>query len=130
EVPLIWRGPKTDTLVRQLLADVRWGPLDVLVVDLPPGTGDVPISLARHAAPEGAVVVATPQAVAADDARKAIAMFARLGVPVVGLVENMSGFRCEGCGTEHHLFGRGGGRRLAGETGVPFLGGVPFEPEV
>jgi ATP-binding protein involved in chromosome partitioning len=127
---VVWRGPMTDKIVRQFLEDVRWGELDVLVVDLPPGTGDIAISLARHAQPDGAVVVVTPQEVALDDARKAVSMFRRLNVPVLGLVENMSYFVCVECDKQHFLFGQGGGERLSEELGVPLLGQIPLEPSV
>lgn len=130
ETPLVWRGPMTDKMVRQFLQDVDWGELDALLVDLPPSTGDIPISLTRHTQVDGAVVVVTPQDVALDDARKAIGMFKRMQVPVLGVVENMSYFVCEECDTRHHLFGKGGGQRLAGLAGVPFLGEVPLEPAV
>jgi ATP-binding protein involved in chromosome partitioning len=130
EQPLIWRGPMTDKMVRQFLADVAWQALDVLVVDLPPSTGDVPLSLAKHVHVDGALLVVTPQAVAADDALKAIGMFRQTGVPVLGVVENMSYFVCDTCATRHFLFGQGGGRRLALAAGVPFLGEIPFEPSV
>jgi ATP-binding protein involved in chromosome partitioning len=130
ETPLVWRGPMTDKMVRQFLQDVDWGELDALLVDLPPSTGDIPISLTKHSEVDGAVVVVTPQDVALDDARKAIGMFHRMQVPVLGVVENMSYFVCEECDTRHHLFGEGGGQRLAGMAGVPFLGEVPLEPAV
>jgi ATP-binding protein involved in chromosome partitioning len=128
--PLVWRGPMTDKMVRQFLVDVDWGKLDVLFVDLPPSTGDIPISLAKHTEVDGAVLVVTPQEVALDDARKAIGMFERMKVPVLGVVENMSYFVCGECETRHYLFGQGGGQRLAGTVGVPFLGQVPLEPAV
>jgi ATP-binding protein involved in chromosome partitioning len=128
--PLVWRGPMTDKMVRQFLEDVDWGELDALLVDLPPSTGDIPISLARHTEVDGAVVVVTPQDVALDDARKAIGMFERMNVPVLGVVENMSYFVCEECETRHHLFGQGGGQRLARMADVPLLGEVPLEPAV
>jgi ATP-binding protein involved in chromosome partitioning len=118
----------TDKLVRQFLAEVDWGELDVLIVDLPPGAGDIALSLARHGRPDGAVVVSTPQDVALDDARKAAAMFRTLKAPILGLVENMSFFVCHGCETRHDLFGRGGGRQLAAALDVPFLGEAPPAP--
>ncbi len=128
--PLVWRGPMTDKMVRQFLEDVAWVELDALLVDLPPSTGDIPISLAKHTEVDGAVVVVTPQDVALDDARKAIGMFERLNIPVLGVVENMSYFVCGACGTRHHLFGQGGGQRLAEMANVPFLGEIPLEPAV
>ena len=130
ETPLVWRGPMTDKMVRQFLTDVDWGELDLLIVDLPPSTGDIPVSLAAHVRVDGAVIVVTPQAVAADDALKAIGMFRRLEVPLLGVVENMSYFECGECGTRHHLFGKDGGRELARSSGIPFLGEVPLEPVV
>jgi ATP-binding protein involved in chromosome partitioning len=130
ETPLIWRGPMTDKMVRQFLGDVAWGDLDLLLVDLPPSTGDVPVALTKRTQVDGAVVVVTPQDVAADDALKAIGMFRRMEVPVLGVVENMSYFVCDHCGTRHDLFGHGGGQRLAEAVGVPFLGKVPMEPAV
>jgi ATP-binding protein involved in chromosome partitioning len=130
ETPLIWRGPMTDKMVRQFLDDVDWGELDVLVVDLPPSTGDVPVALMKRTQVDGAVVVVTPQDVAADDALKAIGMFRRMEVPVMGVVENMSYFVCDQCGARHYPFGQGGGQRLAEAVGVPFLGEVPMETAV
>jgi ATP-binding protein involved in chromosome partitioning len=130
ETPLVWRGPMTDKMVRQFLDDVVWGELDVLLVDLPPSTGDIPLSLVKHTLVDGAVVVVTPQDVALDDARKAIGMFQKLDVPLLGVVENMSYFLCGECQTRHHLFGKGGGQRLAQAAEVPFLGEVPLEPAV
>lgn len=130
EKAVIWRGPMTDKILRQFLFSVDWGELDVLVVDLPPGTGDIAISLARHAEPDGAIIVVTPQEVALDDGRKAVGMFRRLEVPVLGVVENMSYFICEVCETRHLLFGEGGGERLADELGVPLLIQIPMESHV
>ena len=130
EAPLVWRGPMTDKMIRQFLEDVAWGPLDMLLVDLPPTTGDIPISLAKHAQVDGAILVVTPQDVALDDARKAAGMFRRMEVPILGLVENMSYFVCPECNTRHDLFGQGGGQRLAQELDIPFLGQVPLEPGV
>jgi ATP-binding protein involved in chromosome partitioning len=128
--PLIWRGPMTDKLIRQFLTDVDWGELDALVVDLPPGTGDIALSLIQHAQPDGAVVVVTPQQVAVDDARKAVGMFRKLNVDVLGVVENMSYFVCDECAKRHELFGSGGGERFAKEVGIPLLGQVPLQPFV
>jgi len=130
ETPLIWRGPMTDKMVRQFLDDVDWGELDVLLVDLPPSTGDVPVALIKRTQVDGAVVVVTPQEVAADDALKAIGMFRRMEVPVFGVVENMSYFVCDHCAARHYPFGHGGGQRLAEAAEVPFLGEVPMEPAV
>lgn len=128
--PLIWRGPMTDKLIRQFLEDVEWGELDALVVDLPPGTGDIALSLIQHAQPDGAVIVVTPQQVALDDARKAVSMFRKLNVDVVGVVENMSYFVCDECNKRHYLFGSGGGEDFANEMQMPLLGIVPLQPFV
>ncbi|RMF92599.1 MAG: ATP-binding protein, partial [Nitrospinota bacterium] len=114
----------------QFLTGVAWEQCAVCVVDLPPGTGDIAISLAQHAQPDGAIVVVTPQEVALDDARKAVGMFRKLEVPVLGIVENMSYFVCTLCATRHDLFGQGGGKQLAETLDLPFLGEIPFEPEV
>lgn len=130
EQAVIWRGPMTDKLVRQFFTDVAWGELDVLVVDLPPGTGDIAISLVQYGRPDGAILVITPQGVALDDALKAAGMFHSVQVPLLGVVENMSYFVCDGCGKQHDLFGQGGGARLAQTLGAPLLGQVPFEPLV
>lgn len=130
ETPLVWRGPMTDKMVGQFLSDVAWGELDLLIVDLPPSTGDIPLSLVKHSWVDGAIVVVTPQDVAVDDARKALGMFQGLNVPLLGVVENMSYFVCGECQARHALFGQGGGRRLAAAAGVPFLGEIPLEPLV
>lgn len=130
ETPLVWRGPMTDKMVAQFLADVAWGELDILIVDLPPSTGDIPLSLVKHSRVDGAIVVVTPQDVAVDDARKAVGMFQGLNVPLLGVLENMSYFVCDECQARHALFGTGGGRRLAEAAGVPFLGEIPLETRV
>jgi ATP-binding protein involved in chromosome partitioning len=130
EDPVIWRGPLVDEFVEQLFGDVEWGALDYLVVDLPPGTGDAQLSLVQHLPVTGAVVVTTPQSVAVEDARKGLRGFARYDVPVLGIAENMAGFRCPDCGSEHELFGAGGGDGLATEFDVPVLGRIPVDPEV
>lgn len=127
---VVWRGPMLDKILHQFMEGVSWGELDVLLVDLPPGTGDIPLSLAKRAEPDGAIVVVTPQEVALDDARKAITMFRRLTIPVLGLVENMSYFICDTCDARHYLFGEGGGARLAAEADVTLLGEIPFTPQV
>src|SRR5690606_31578523 len=110
---VIWRGPMLHSVLRQFLHDVRWDDLDYLVIDMPPGTGDVALSLSQHVSVTGAVVVTTPQVVSVADTRRAVQMYQKLSVPVLGLVENMSYFPCPGCGRESDLFGRGGGERLA-----------------
>jgi ATP-binding protein involved in chromosome partitioning len=127
---VIWRGPMLHSVMRQFLHDVRWGELDYLVIDMPPGTGDVALSLSQHVTVTGAVVVTTPQTVSVADSRRALQMYQKLGVPVLGLVENMSFFTCPGCARESDLFGRGGGERLATELGVTFLGAVPVAEPV
>jgi len=129
--PVIWRGPRKYHLIRQFLKDVIWGRLDYLVVDSPPGTGDEPLSVAQLVgSPAGAIVVTTPQEVAISDVRRCVEFCNALSLPVVGIVENMSGFVCPKCGERTDLFKRGGGAALASETGVPFLGQIPIDPEV
>ena len=127
--PIIWRGPMLHGVVRQFFQDVRWGELDYLVVDMPPGTGDVALSLTQTVPVAGAIVVTTPQTVALADSRRAVAMYRKLEVPTFGIIENMSYFACPSCSFESDIFGRGGGESVAGELGVPFLGQVPiYEP--
>jgi ATP-binding protein involved in chromosome partitioning len=130
EQPAIMRGPLIAGILRQFLEQVAWGPLDVLIVDMPPGTGDAQLSLVQTIDLDGAVMVTTPQAVATGDVRRGIKMFERVNTRVLGIVENMSGFSCPSCGETHDLFGRGGGERLAEELGIPFLGSVPLDPAV
>jgi ATP-binding protein involved in chromosome partitioning len=125
--PVIWRGPMLNNALRQLFGDVEWGELDYLVVDLPPGTGDVQISLVQLVPLAGAVIVTTPQAVSLEDARKGLAMFNKTRVPVLGIIENMSYFICADCGARHDIFDTGGGERIAAELGVPFLGRIPID---
>jgi len=127
---MIWRGPMVHGVVRQFLGEVEWGELDYLVVDLPPGTGDVPLSLAQSVAVTGAVVVTTPQPVALDDALRATRMYQQLGIAVLGLVENMSYFTCPQCGAEHDLFGRGAVKRSAEALGLALLGEIPMSPSI
>ncbi len=126
---VIWRGPMLMGALQQMLGQVAWGGLDILIVDLPPGTGDVQLTLCQRTALTGAIVVSTPQDVALLDARKAINMFNTLGTPVLGLIENMSGYVCPGCGHETHPFGHGGVRAEADRIGAPFLGDLPLDPE-
>ncbi len=128
--PVIWRGPMVMKALQQLLDDVEWGELDVVVIDLPPGTGDAQLTVTQALPLSGAVVVTTPQDVALIDARKGLAMFQRLDVPVIGIIENMSVFVCPHCGHREAIFGQGGGERTAQTLGVPFLGGVPIDPQV
>ena len=124
---LIWRGPRAHSAFNQLATQTKWGELDYLIVDLPPGTGDVPLSLAQLLPLSGAVIVCTPQIVAQDDARRAVRMFQQLGVPILGLVENMSYFVADD-GKEYDLFGRGGGRQMASAMNLEFLGDIPIHP--
>jgi ATP-binding protein involved in chromosome partitioning len=128
--PVVWRGPLVGGAIQQFLRDVDWGELDYLVVDLPPGTSDAQLTLAQSVPLTGAVLVTTPQAVALADVAKALAMFRRVSVPILGLVENMSGFVCAHCGEVTDIFGRGGGERYAAENGIDFLGGVPLDVSV
>jgi len=128
--PVIFRGPMVDNVLTQLWSDVLWGTLDYMIVDLPPGTGDTQLTMLQRVPVSGAVIVTTPQAVALDDARKGLKMFGRHETPVLGVVENMSTFHCSSCGTDHDIFDSGGGREFADETGMPFLGEVPLDPEV
>ena len=124
--PVVWRGPMLHGVVKQFLSDVDWGELDFLVIDMPPGTGDVQLSLAQLVPVQGAVVVTTPQEVAAADVRKAINMFEQVGVPLVGVVENMSYFVCDGCDARHEIFGRGAGEALAEQFHTELLGRIPI----
>jgi len=128
--PVVWRGAMVHKALTQLLDDVRWGELDYLVVDLPPGTGDAQLTIAQTVPVTGAVIVTTPQEVSVDDSRKGVKMFEKSDVDVAGVVENMAGFVCPDCGETHDVFGRGGGEALAEESDVPFLGSVPLDPSV
>jgi ATP-binding protein involved in chromosome partitioning len=127
ETPMIWRGPMVMSALTQMLREVEWGKLDVMVVDMPPGTGDAQLTMAQQVPLKGAVIVSTPQDLALIDARRGIAMFRRVNVPVLGIVENMSTFICPHCGTRSDIFGHGGARREAERLGVPFLGEVPLD---
>ena len=124
--PVVWRGPMVTKLITEFLRNVDWGPLDVLVLDLPPGTGDVQLTLTQQVAITGGVIVTTPQDVALADVRRGIAMFQQMKAPILGLIENMSYHICPGCGARGELFGHGGGAAMARETGIPFLGEVPL----
>ena len=128
--PVIWRGPMVISALTQMLRDVAWGTLDVLVVDMPPGTGDVQITMAQQVPLAGAIIVSTPQDLALIDARKGLAMFQQVSVPVLGFVENMSYFLCPSCGTRSEIFGHGGARAEAAKLKVPFLGEVPLHMEI
>jgi ATP-binding protein involved in chromosome partitioning len=130
EQPAIMRGPLIAGILKQFLEQVEWGELDVLVVDMPPGTGDAQLSLVQTIDLDGAVMVTTPQDVATGDVRRGVRMFERVNTRILGIVENMTGFACPSCGEVHDVFGRGGGRRLAGELDVPFLGEIPLDVEV
>ena len=128
--PVIWRGPMVISALTQMLRDVAWGNLDVLVVDMPPGTGDVQITMAQQVPLAGAIIVSTPQDLALIDARKGLAMFQQVSVPVLGFVENMSYFLCPSCGARSEIFGHGGARAEAAKLGVPFLGEIPLHMEI
>ena len=128
--PVIWRGPMLHGAVQQFMRDVAWGELDYLIVDLPPGTGDVSLSMAQSVPVAGAVLVTTPQGVSVSDVRKAVGMFRQLNIPVLGVVENMSYFVCGHCQERTEIFGHGGGARMAEELGIPFLGEVPIDTRV
>ena len=130
DTPMIWRGPMVSSALEQMLRDVQWGELDVLVVDMPPGTGDAQLTLAQRVALAGAVIVSTPQDIALVDARKGLNMFRKVAVPVLGIVENMSYFLCPKCGERSEIFGHGGAREEAEKLGVPFLGEVPLHLDI
>jgi len=130
ETPMIWRGPMVMSALTQMLREVEWGSLDVMVVDMPPGTGDAQLTMAQQVPLKGAVIVSTPQDLALIDARRGIAMFRRVNVPVLGIVENMSYFLCPHCGGRSDIFGHGGARAEAERLGVPFLGEVPLDMEI
>jgi ATP-binding protein involved in chromosome partitioning len=126
---VIWRGPMLHGVIRQFFQEVRWGQLDYLVIDMPPGTGDVALSLSQTVPVAGAIVVTTPQQVALADSRRAVRMYEKLNIPVLGMIENMSYFVCPNCRHESDIFGRGGGEETAAEMGIPFLGRIPiYEP--
>jgi ATP-binding protein involved in chromosome partitioning len=130
ETPMIWRGPMVMSALTQMLREVEWGTLDVMVVDMPPGTGDAQLTMAQQVPLKGAVIVSTPQDLALVDARRGIAMFRRVNVPVLGIVENMSYFMCPECGSRADIFGHGGARHEAERQGVPFLGEVPLHMQI
>ena len=128
--PMVWRGPMASGALQQLVGQTRWGGLDYLIVDMPPGTGDIQLTLSQQTRVSGAVIVTTPQDIALADARKGIEMFRKVDIPIIGVVENMSWFECDGCGKAHHLFGEGGGARVAEEYGVALLGAFPLDPRI
>jgi ATP-binding protein involved in chromosome partitioning len=126
DTAMIWRGPMVMSAITQMLRDVAWGTLDVLVVDMPPGTGDAQLTLAQNVPLKGAIIISTPQDLSLIDARRGLAMFKKVNVPVLGIVENMSYFQCPHCGTKSDIFGHGGARHEAERLGVPFLGEIPL----
>ena len=128
--PVIWRGPMLHGAIQQFFRDVKWNNIDYLIVDMPPGTGDIALSLSQTVPVAGAVLVTTPQTVSLADTKRAIAMYRKLNIPPIGLIENMSYFVCPGCGKESDIFGKGGGERLAEEMKVPFLGSIPLHEPV
>ena len=130
DTAVIWRGPRKGGAIRQLLSDVRWGALDFLIVDAPPGTGDEPLSIAKIIPGVRALVVTTPQEVAVEDVRRSLQFLKKLELPILGIVENMSGLSCPHCGQEIDLFKKGGGQALAQEWAIPFLGRIPLEPRL
>jgi ATP-binding protein involved in chromosome partitioning len=130
ETPMIWRGPMVQGALEQMLRDVNWGELDVMVVDMPPGTGDAQLTMAQRVPLAGAIIVSTPQDIALLDARKGLNMFRRVDVPVLGIIENMSYYLCPECGHRAHIFGHGGARETAEKLGVTFLGEVPLDIEI
>ncbi|MCC7220292.1 MAG: iron-sulfur cluster carrier protein ApbC [Candidatus Contendobacter sp.] len=127
ETPMVWRGPMVTQALEQLLRDTRWQDLDYLIIDLPPGTGDTQLTLSQKVPVSGAIIVTTPQDIALLDARKGLKMFEKVEVPVLGVVENMSIHICSNCGHEEHIFGAGGGQRMATQYSVPFLGSLPLD---
>jgi ATP-binding protein involved in chromosome partitioning len=126
DTPMIWRGPMVMSALTQMLREVEWGTLDVMIVDMPPGTGDAQLTMAQQVPLAGAVIVSTPQDLALIDARRGVEMFKRVNVPVLGIIENMSYFVCPKCGERHDIFGHGGAHQEADKLGVPFLGEVPL----
>lgn len=133
DAPVIWRGPKKTSLIRQFLEEVVWGPLDFLIIDTPPGTSDENISVCEqlaHFSPDGAILVTTPQHVSTDDVRKEITFCKQVGIPVLGIVENMSGFVCPCCGEQTNIFSKGGGEALSTRLNLPFIGRIPLDPSV
>ncbi|MFT3733998.1 MAG: iron-sulfur cluster carrier protein ApbC [Rhodocyclaceae bacterium] len=127
EQPMVWRGPMATQALRQLLNDTRWDNLDYLIIDMPPGTGDIQLTLAQSVPVTGSVIVTTPQDIALLDARKGLKMFEKVGIPILGIVENMSIHVCSNCGHAEHIFGSGGGEKMCADYGVPFLGSLPLD---
>jgi ATP-binding protein involved in chromosome partitioning len=130
DTPMVWRGPMVTQALEQLLKDTNWRDLDYLIVDLPPGTGDIQLTLSQKVPVTGAVIVTTPQDIALLDARKGLKMFEKVGVPIVGIVENMAVHVCSKCGHAEHIFGEGGGERMCRDYGVPFLGSLPLDMRI
>ncbi len=130
EKPVIWRGPMVSQMIQNFVNNVVWGELDYLLIDMPPGTGDVQLTLTQTAPLSGAVILTTPQDVSVLDAKKGLKMFQQVSVPVLGIIENMSYFICDACAKRHYIFRQGGGKRIAESLGVPFLGEIPIEPAV
>jgi ATP-binding protein involved in chromosome partitioning len=130
DAAVIWRGPMLHGVIQQFFRDVAWGELDYLIVDLPPGTGDVALSLSQTVPVAGAIVVTTPQVVSLADTRRAVRMYQKLNIPTLGLVENMSHFVCPSCGLESDIFGKGGGEQMAADLGLPFLGRIPIQEPI
>jgi len=130
DTAVIWRGPLKMGAIKQFLSDVEWGELDYLIVDAPPGTGDEPLSICQLIQPDGAIIVTTPQKVAAVDVRKAITFCRQVSVPVLGVIENMSTFVCPHCGKTNHIFPSGGGQKMTADMGIPFLGALPIDPQI
>jgi ATP-binding protein involved in chromosome partitioning len=130
DTAMIWRGPMVMSAINQLLRDVAWGTLDVLVVDMPPGTGDAQLTLAQNVPLKGAIIISTPQDLSLIDARRGLAMFRKVNVPVLGIIENMSYFQCPHCGSRSDIFGHGGARHEAERLGVPFLGEIPLHMSI
>jgi len=130
DTAMIWRGPMVMSAINQMLRDVAWGTLDILVVDMPPGTGDAQLTLAQNVPLKGAIIISTPQDLSLIDARRGLAMFRKVNVPVLGIVENMSYFQCPNCGTRSDIFGHGGARHEAERLGVPFLGEIPLHMSI
>lgn len=124
--PVVWRGPMVQGAISRMVWDVNWGALDVLIIDMPPGTGDAQLGLAQDIKPAGAIVISTPQDLALLDARKGVRMFEKVGIPVLGLIENMAVFTCPDCGAQHHIFGKDGAKRDADKLGIPYLGAAPL----
>ena len=130
KTPMVWRGPMASGALQQLLQQTAWSDLDYLIVDMPPGTGDIQLTLSQQVSVGGAVIITTPQEIALADARKGIEMFRKVSVPIIGVVENMSYFVCDGCDRKHALFGAGGGERVAAEYGTSLLGEFPLDPVI